>query len=1094
MFDKIYAGAMAAQELRWLTYLLTDLGEPPRSPPVLYVDNKAMLALCREHRLEHRTKHIALRYFLARELQQRGQLRLAYVASQANTADIFTKALQPCDHQRFCTMLAYANNGRSFASPEDEAAAAVLDPADDHPGISPRPRGDDDDDDDSDDAPTPRPSCHHAPPSDTSPTHESDDDDMVEVTTEEAEGASNLTRLQLLGLHTSVTTLTCGVEPKNPRQALTGPHAKEWRAAMDAELKALESPSKYAEQLGKCFNILPAPLSTPYRNPSVNYKPDNKPLSPAGLQLYQQKLGCLLFASVTCRPDLSYIASQLAQYSRKPVVENQLDLECTLQYFISTPDIGLSYSMLTTTSFNLNGYVDADHAADPANRRPVVLAVPSRCPCRRVAPADPSHLLSRPVALAVASPLLSRPVPSPLLSRHPCCPVPSPLLSRRLCCPVPSPLPSHRPCCPVPCCRPCCPVTSPPAVPSHPDVPLVPSRCPPSVLLRRAVRLVPSRPPSPSAASSLTAIKARYATPTTVSLGRLFLPFLFPDLASLERTADLITHLHSLDSSYRAACTDAQLALLPPPMAITIYFITTSLPGRLASVCDALLLKHPSELTIEVLESALKDVERNLHSVAFAFGVVPPPLFHGCTVPHLPTFTASLATTATDVTVAAVTNSSRSRGGSGKRGGRGVGSGGESAGTGGAPRVTAGDSPAAAGGGDAQVRQPPTGLPAAGGGASAWSLLCSAIDTVRLAYGVDGPAPDWLPLVQTYGPALWGMSASQLVDLFGTPHAMYAVVDSSDSDSVYSSVVSLGASLAEVPVASVGTCVDTSSGAALEDALLSFTLYSGASHCVFHDRTSLTSLPTPVSIALADHTLGPVTARYTTTLPCPGDPSGSLTGFHVPSFSRNLVGVWPLVSQHVGVWIEPSGETAQQQLLPPTPVTVPRQVPASHQFAVSPQVAMSCQHSTVQRTPLAVDHRLTGPFPDEPFEPSGPYAKLVGCLMTSCLLVTVTLSYADDAETQRSTQGYCFNLGSGAVLWRSTRSSSVSTSTAEAEIYAGAMAAQELRWLTFLLTDLSERPSSAPTLFTDNKATILLCREPRLASRVKDINVVYFLL
>ncbi|CAI7808375.1 unnamed protein product [Closterium sp. NIES-54] len=102
---EIYAGAMAAQELRWLTYLLTDLGEAPRSPPVLFVVNKAMLALCREHRLEHITKHIALRYFLTRELQQRGQLRLAYVASQANTADVFTKALQPCDHQRFCTVL-----------------------------------------------------------------------------------------------------------------------------------------------------------------------------------------------------------------------------------------------------------------------------------------------------------------------------------------------------------------------------------------------------------------------------------------------------------------------------------------------------------------------------------------------------------------------------------------------------------------------------------------------------------------------------------------------------------------------------------------------------------------------------------------------------------------------------------------------------------------------------------------------------------------------------------------------------------------------------------------------------------------------------
>ncbi|CAI7834962.1 unnamed protein product [Closterium sp. NIES-54] len=113
---EIYAGAMAAQELRWLTYLLTDLREQPRSPLVLYVDNKAMLVLCREHRLEHRTKHIALRYFLARELQQRGQLRLAYVASQANTADIFTKALPHGDHQRFCTMLGFLTCTQLFAS------------------------------------------------------------------------------------------------------------------------------------------------------------------------------------------------------------------------------------------------------------------------------------------------------------------------------------------------------------------------------------------------------------------------------------------------------------------------------------------------------------------------------------------------------------------------------------------------------------------------------------------------------------------------------------------------------------------------------------------------------------------------------------------------------------------------------------------------------------------------------------------------------------------------------------------------------------------------------------------------------------------
>ncbi|CAI7768748.1 unnamed protein product [Closterium sp. NIES-54] len=102
---EIYARAMAAQELRWLTYLLTDLGERPRSSPVMYVDNKAMIALSQEHGLEHRTKHIALCYFLAQELQQCGQLCLAYVANRANTANIFTKALQSGDHQRFYTVL-----------------------------------------------------------------------------------------------------------------------------------------------------------------------------------------------------------------------------------------------------------------------------------------------------------------------------------------------------------------------------------------------------------------------------------------------------------------------------------------------------------------------------------------------------------------------------------------------------------------------------------------------------------------------------------------------------------------------------------------------------------------------------------------------------------------------------------------------------------------------------------------------------------------------------------------------------------------------------------------------------------------------------
>ncbi|CAI7798563.1 unnamed protein product, partial [Closterium sp. NIES-54] len=102
-------------------------------------------------------------------------------------------------------------------------------------------------------------------------------------------------------------------------------------------------------------------------------------------------------------------------------------------------------------------------------------------------------------------------------------------------------------------------------------------------------------------------------------------------------------------------------------------------------------------------------------------------------------------------------------------------------------------------------------------------------------------------------------------------------------------------------------------------------------------------------------------------------------------------------------------------------------------------------------------------------------------------------SWVDDSATQRSSQGYTFSLGSGSISWRSTHSSSVLSSSCEAEIYAGAMAAHELRWLTYLLTNLGEQPRSPPVLYVDNKAMIALCQEHRLEHRTNHIALRYFL-
>ncbi|CAI7921428.1 unnamed protein product [Closterium sp. NIES-53] len=156
-------------------------------------------------------------------------------------------------------------------------------------------------------------------------------------------------------------------------------------------------------------------------------------------------------------------------------------------------------------------------------------------------------------------------------------------------------------------------------------------------------------------------------------------------------------------------------------------------------------------------------------------------------------------------------------------------------------------------------------------------------------------------------------------------------------------------------------------------------------------------------------------------------------------------------------------------------------------------------YSSPQSTPLPTGHSLSAPPSDESVEPSGPYPELVGCLITSGMglvlggraRVVLTghadASWVDDLATQRSSQGYTFSLGSGSVSWRSTRSSSVLSSSCEAKIYAGAMAAQELRWLNYLLTDLGEAPRSPPVLYVDNKAMLALCEKHRLEHRTKHI-------
>ncbi|CAI7769348.1 unnamed protein product [Closterium sp. NIES-54] len=70
------------------------------------------------------------------------------------------------------------------------------------------------------------------------------------------------------------------------------------------------SAEKYSDTIAKRFGLTPTVITTPYRYTDGNRKVSAL-LKPAGIRDNQRKLGCLLFAAVTYRPDLSYSASQL---------------------------------------------------------------------------------------------------------------------------------------------------------------------------------------------------------------------------------------------------------------------------------------------------------------------------------------------------------------------------------------------------------------------------------------------------------------------------------------------------------------------------------------------------------------------------------------------------------------------------------------------------------------------------------------------------------------------------------------------------------------------------------------------------------------
>ncbi|CAI7861871.1 unnamed protein product [Closterium sp. NIES-54] len=371
------------------------------------------------------------------------------------------------------------------------------------------------------------------------------------------------------------------------------------------------------------------------------------------------------------------------------------------------------------------------------------------------------------------------------------------------------------------------------------------------------------------------AVVARYSSPATAALGRLLLPYLFPELSAFATVEDLVTHLRTSNARYRA-----------------------TLPA------EFLDRNPPRSLTVDLLKQHLLAAETSVVVVGAARGTPRTPFFEGCSPsPLAPSYALAAAVDvlgAEDVGAASASGKRRSSkgkggrgGGGGSRGGGGGSSGGGGGNGGGGGGGSGGGSGGFGGSGGGSGGGGSSGGSGSGGGQAGATQRRGSCGGQRQQQQQqqrrsETPSPqqlrEWISQRGASGELLRSRVAIFDLDYDAILAAMYALSVSAEGDCYLCVPPDPG-----IEAAALGASDSALPGTAPAEALHTFTLDSGASRCFFRDSTTLTPHSAPVPIRLADPSEGAVVARSSTVLPCPTVPSGSLSVLPLPSFSTNLV-------------------------------------------------------------------------------------------------------------------------------------------------------------------------------------------------------------
>ena len=86
-----YATSEAAKEIKFIVQVLESLGIPIKKPIIVYLDNVGAIFVAENASATKHTRHIDARYHFVREYIIDGTIKVMFVMSRKNKADIFTK-------------------------------------------------------------------------------------------------------------------------------------------------------------------------------------------------------------------------------------------------------------------------------------------------------------------------------------------------------------------------------------------------------------------------------------------------------------------------------------------------------------------------------------------------------------------------------------------------------------------------------------------------------------------------------------------------------------------------------------------------------------------------------------------------------------------------------------------------------------------------------------------------------------------------------------------------------------------------------------------------------------------------------------------